>query len=82
MVRKFSLIFSLIDFYKFPKGMLEDRAAYAINLVLKAIKNMMVRHSYQQLTNTKNKLKGSKFEKAINEEQHLYFCDIDTAISP
>lgn len=62
--------------------MLEERAAYALNLILNAIKEEMVRGSWEILTNNKRKLKEANLSKAIKEEMNQYFCDIDRILSP
>ena len=61
--------------------MLEERASYAIKMILTAMKEIMVRDSYHILTQGKSKLKGSKLDKAIVAEMDHYFCDTDNAVS-
>lgn len=61
--------------------MMEGRAAYAINMILLSIKEQLVRGSFHILTDGKNKLKGAKLDKAIQEKMDQYFWDADNAVS-
>ncbi|CAI2387611.1 unnamed protein product [Moneuplotes crassus] len=72
---------NIMKVYNFPSDMLEERASYAIKMILTAMKEILVRDSYHILNPANSKLKGSKLDKTIVQEMDYYFCDADNAVS-
>ncbi|CAI2360076.1 unnamed protein product [Moneuplotes crassus] len=71
----------IMEVYDFPDDMLQGRAAYALNMIITAMKEQMTKDSYNILAQRGDILTGSKLDQAVIEEMDQYFCDLDKAVS-